>query len=224
VLPPEFGLPPENRLEDMPKGWPNVAREPEPFEEVEEADEPATEEWRSADEPEAEPEPELEPEPEAEPEPEIEDLSPFADSAPTPPVDEAMLRAALEAALGPMSAPPEETEESADDMLGNSPVFRAQGKPIKRRSAAPPTPHAPSPVVSAAAAAVLAMAAEVGSLGVPDGQRTRARSALLDLARHLEHHDLTWDVLREAVAFAMEYPAIGRRVLPLLLPYLEEAA
>jgi len=59
---------------------------------------------------------------------------------------------------------------------------------------------------------------------VPEGQRSSARSALLDLARHLEHHDLTWDVLREAVTFVMEYPAIGRRVLPLLLPYLEEAA
>jgi hypothetical protein len=129
----------------------------------------------------------------------------------------------------PAAEPAEEAEEDAsvidvaramDDFLRHSPVFSAKPRPVDRKKKQAPVPVFDSP----AALAVAALAADVGSLDVPEGQRAGARAALLDLARRIETHDLTWDDLRDAVQFAMEFPAIGRRVLPLLVPYLDQAA
>jgi len=72
--------------------------------------------------------------------------------------------------------------------------------------------------------AIAALALEVESLGVPDGHRSRARAVLLDLSRRLDAPNLSWDALREAMSFVMEFPALGRRMVPLLLPYLDRAA
>jgi hypothetical protein len=77
---------------------------------------------------------------------------------------------------------------------------------------------------SPVALAVAALASEVEALGVPDGQRARTRAALLDLSRRLDDPDLPWETLQEAMAFLMQNPELGRRVVPLLLPYLDRAA
>jgi hypothetical protein len=72
--------------------------------------------------------------------------------------------------------------------------------------------------------AIAALALEVESLGVPEGQRARVRAVLLDLSRRLDAPNLSWDVLREAMSSVMEFPVLGRRMVPLLLPYLDRAA
>ncbi len=136
--------------------------------------------------------------------------------------NESSLQFALESALEMDNASEDASEgNETEEFLGNSPVFRSKGRPVKRRQAAAP---APAQVHSAAGTAVLAIATEIAAMGVPEGHRPRARAALLDLAHHFDRHDLTWKAMREAVGFIMEYPAVARRVLPLLLPYLEDAA
>jgi hypothetical protein len=114
-------------------------------------------------------------------------------------------------------------EDATEEFLRTSPVLSPRARPSQPplEMASSPEPRAMS---SAAALAVSALAAEVDRLGVPDGHRARARAALLDLARQLNTRDVTWDALREAVNFVMEFPSLGRRVLPLLLPYLDIAA
>jgi len=79
-------------------------------------------------------------------------------------------------------------------------------------------------LVSYVARAFIGMAADVDELGVPDTHRERVRLALLDLAHHLDCGSLTWAILRDAITLVMHYPALGRQALPLLLPYLENAA
>lgn len=44
------------------------------------------------------------------------------------------------------------------------------------------------------------------------------------MAKHLEAGDLDWPLLRGAVTDAMQYPLLARRLLPVLLPWLERAA
>jgi len=72
--------------------------------------------------------------------------------------------------------------------------------------------------------AIAALALEVEAMGVPEGHRSRARAVLLDLSRRLDAPNLSWDALREAMTFVMEFPSLGRRMVPLLLPYLDRAA
>ena len=79
-------------------------------------------------------------------------------------------------------------------------------------------------LVSYVARAFIAMAGDVEELGVPEGHRDRVRLALLDLAHHLDCGSITWALMRDAVTLVMHYPALGRQALPLLLPYLENAA
>ena len=68
------------------------------------------------------------------------------------------------------------------------------------------------------------LAADLDRLNVPEGDRDLVRSTLLDLARRLESGDLPWAQLQEAVSVVMAFPDLGRRVLPVLLPYLHRAA
>jgi len=103
-----------------------------------------------------------------------------------------------------------------------------------RTPAEPIDPHGrsyePAPVgesrtlVSYVARAFIALAGDIEELGVPEGHRERVRLALLDLAHHLDCGSVTWDLMRDAVTLVMHYPALGRQALPLLLPYLENAA
>jgi len=79
-------------------------------------------------------------------------------------------------------------------------------------------------LVSYVARAFIGMAADLEELGVPEPHRERMRLALMDLAHHVDCGSLTWAIMRDAVTLVMHYPALGRQALPLLLPYLENAA
>ncbi len=112
-----------------------------------------------------------------------------------------------------------EAERAMDDFLRMSPVFSSHARPVERRLAG-----GVGSFSAPAALALAALAADLDAIDVPEGHRARARATLLDLARHMDVHDLSWEALRDGVTFAMEFPAIGRRVLPLLVPYLDQAA
>ena len=139
-----------------------------------------------------------------------------------PLIDEGTLQRALEAALHSFVQREPEPQPPAGDLLATSPVFEAKQRPATRR---------PSQInsgelmfKSSTATAVGAIADEVAAFGVPERYRAIARAAMLDLAGHLDRRDLTWQTLRESIHFVMEYPILARRILPLLLPYLDEAA
>jgi hypothetical protein len=75
-----------------------------------------------------------------------------------------------------------------------------------------------------AAREVLSMAGLVAELGVPAQRRAIVRAALIDLGRQMDSPPVHWSAIRQALSFMLDYPQIARRVLPLLMPYLEEAA
>jgi hypothetical protein len=102
------------------------------------------------------------------------------------------------------------------DFLSSSPVFAALDRLDRERGSAPR--------LSPSAFALAALASELADLGVPAIHRTHARNALGGLAQHIDRRDLTWDELRDAVGVVMEFPGLARRVLPLLVPFLDEAA
>jgi hypothetical protein len=128
----------------------------------------------------------------------------------------------LDQSSGPdAELPPEEMEELrsvTDEFLGSSPVFSVRGTAGASRSEAGRAELSPS------ALAIMAMAVEIEALGVPEGERPRVREALLDLARNLDTAHLSWRQLRLTIAVVMEYPTIARRVLPMILPFLDRAA
>jgi hypothetical protein len=134
-------------------------------------------------------------------------------------ISEGALQRALEAALHSFVQRESEAESMEPDLLSGSPVFNVKARPVKHRvGETEDTFRTPTAV------AVAAIATELATHNVPESQLVRTRTALLDLAVHLDHHDLNWQTLREAVVFIMEYPTVARRVLPLLLPFLEQAA
>src|SRR5205085_10377583 len=108
----------------------------------------------------------------------------------------------------------EAVREAMTDFLSSSPVFAAMSRISRDRDA--------GPRLSPLALAIAAVAAEADSLGVPESGREAVHGALETLANH--GHELTWDSLRHALAVVMEYPAVARRVLPLVLPLLDQAA
>jgi hypothetical protein len=142
----------------------------------------------------------------------------------------------------------DEPEEDFGDFLNASPVFQSANRARKagsRQAPASATEPAPVPadgpanepaektaaeqphlrtLESPGAIALSALAAEVERLGVPESKQERTRAALHDLAELLDAGELSWEGLRGAVDFAMEHPAVARRVLPLLIPYLDRAA
>ncbi|HEV2106468.1 MAG TPA: hypothetical protein VGU27_12145, partial [Candidatus Eisenbacteria bacterium] len=135
------------------------------------------------------------------PEPEPEQAA--ADDEPAAP-DEAALDA-------------EAFARAAEDFLTSSPVLGAKGRPVKRQSDG--TTYSEPDAV-----AVGSLAAELAKLDVPAGRRGVARAQLLDLAGRLDEGQLDWAALRDAVHFAMEYPELARRLVPILLPWLDRAA
>jgi hypothetical protein len=128
----------------------------------------------------------------------------------------AAARAVEEAARG---ANPAELDRIAEELLRATSSLSA----VPRRTGHDRRASARE-IQSAVATAIAALAFEVEAMGVPDGHRARARAVLLDLSRRLDAPNLPWGTLREAISFVMEFPALGRRVLPLLLPYLDRAA
>jgi hypothetical protein len=110
-------------------------------------------------------------------------------------------------------------ERLAEELLRATSAISSQPQ-----RAAPDRKTSPREVRSPIGLAIAALAMEVEALGVPDGHRARARAVLLDLSRQLDAPDLSWSALKDAVSFVMEFPALGRRMIPLLLPYLDRAA
>ncbi len=102
------------------------------------------------------------------------------------------------------------------DFLDSSPVFAAMDR-MERE-------HGDEPRLSPSAFALAALASELADLGVEASERGRVRDALNEMAKHIDRRDLTWDELRDAVGIVMEFRGVARRVLPLLLPFLDEAA
>jgi hypothetical protein len=119
----------------------------------------------------------------------------------------------------------EETSRMTAEFLMTSPVLSSLARPVQRRGAAGDKAET-SPAISGGpiAGQLMQLASEVESLGVPDGQRALTRATLVDLARLLETGDISWDTLRDAVQFLMQFPPLARRALPLLMPYLDIAA
>ena len=127
----------------------------------------------------------------------------------------------LDQSSGDEELPPAEMDELrsvTDEFLSSSPVFSVPGSSGASRSEANRAELSPS------ALAIMAMAVEIESLDVPEGERPRVREALLDLARNLDTAKLSWRQLRLTMAVVMEYPKIARRVLPMILPFLDRAA
>jgi hypothetical protein len=113
-----------------------------------------------------------------------------------------------------------EVSRATADFMRTSPVLGATGRKVQR---APQESHEHG-FVDPDAIAIVSMFEELDDLGVPKTRQSEARARLLDLARRIEADDLKWAALRKAVWFAMEYPEVARRLMPLLLPWIDRAA
>jgi hypothetical protein len=112
---------------------------------------------------------------------------------------------------------PEEFARAAEDFMNTSPVLGARPK---RASRPIETPGFGDPD----AISVASMLSDLDGMSVPNERQAEVRARLMDLARRLERGDLEWAALRKAVWFVMEYPELARRVMPLLLPWIDRAA
>ena len=110
--------------------------------------------------------------------------------------------------------------EAAETFLQTSPVLSARPAP---RSHAARVQEEPV-FVEPDAIAIASILDDLPTLGIPESRHPETRARLLDLAQRLENGDLEWHILRAAVWFAMEYPALACRVVPVLLPRMDRAA
>ncbi len=117
---------------------------------------------------------------------------------------------------------PEAFAQATEDFMRSSPVLGAKGRRVKRGYDEPASEGAG--FEDADAIAVASMVEDLGPLGVPVARQAETRARLLDLARRLESGELDWATLRKAVWFAMEYPEVARRLMPVLLPWIDRAA
>ena len=83
---------------------------------------------------------------------------------------------------------------------------------------------ADEPPVSEAAQDVYDLAVHVDDLGVSPQQRAIVRAALIDLGRQMDVPPVHWEALRETVSLAMDHPELARRLLPIVLPFFDQAA
>jgi len=111
----------------------------------------------------------------------------------------------------------EDRERATLDFMQNSPVFGVVGRPVQRRTDT-------TEFLDPDAVAVATLVADLGRFGVPEGMKASMAARLVDVAKRLEAGDLDWALLRAAVTDAMQYPELARRLLPVLLPWLERAA
>ena len=135
------------------------------------------------------------------------DLQPPPDSEPFDEAAEALEEAEDEPAMGADPA----------EMLRSSGWSSAREGSATSATTATPAITRRSPV----AAALQALASEVAELGVPEGKRAAARAALTDLARQIDERSADWHTLRDAFSLAMDYPPLARRLVPLLVPFLD---
>ncbi|MEQ1832973.1 MAG: hypothetical protein ABL977_07945 [Candidatus Eisenbacteria bacterium] len=146
------------------------------------------------------------------------------------------------AAPPPVSAPAPEPEH-AEEFDNDEAIAEAEGKPVDPEDFARATDEfmRSSPVLGAAprrgartqelpdfgdpdAIAVASMVQDLTRMEVPKERHAEVRARLLDLARRLERGELEWSALRKAVWFAMEHPELARRLMPVLLPWIDRAA
>jgi len=138
---------------------------------------------------------------------------------PPPP---AATESASDASPEPAATNPDSAEfaRATADFMRTSPVLGATGRKVQR------APHEAAEVgfSDPDAIAIVSMLDELTLMGVPTTRQSETRARLLDLARRMEADDLAWSVLRKAVWFAMEYPELARRLMPMLLPWIDRAA
>ena len=113
-----------------------------------------------------------------------------------------------------------ELSRATADFMRTSPVLGATGRKVQRG------PHESSEhgFSDPDAIAIASMFDELTAMGVPTSRQSEARARLLDLARRIEAEDLPWSALKKSVWFAMEYPEVARRLIPMLLPWIDRAA
>jgi hypothetical protein len=148
----------------------------------------------------------------------LESLVPESLRQPAPAAPEPV--AATEAPAAPAPDPALDADTfaaAADEFMRSSVVMSLTGKPVQRMSDA-------TSFMDPDAVAVAALASDVGRLGVSEGSRGSMRAMLFDLARNMDAGSLEWAMLRDAVAQAMESPELARRLLPVVLPWLDRAA
>jgi len=151
----------------------------------------------------------------------------FKPVAPVPVRDERTAHSAPPAAEPPAAyTPPAPTPGGRDpgrdlaaEFVLDSAVLQSQP-----RSAREPEVLFEHVTLSPAAQDIMDLAELVGELGVPARERAILRASLIDLARQMDTPSLQWDALRDTVAFAMQYPGVARRLMPLVMPYLDLAA
>jgi len=112
---------------------------------------------------------------------------------------------------------PDAFARATEDFMRTSPVMGARGRRVQR-------PSDDTGFNDPDAIAVSSMTQDLGRMGVPSGRHAETRARLSDLARRIERGELDWTSLRKAVWFAMEYPELARRLMPVLLPWIDRAA
>ncbi len=91
------------------------------------------------------------------------------------------------------------------------------GRPVQRRTDT-------TEFLDPDAVAIATFAVDLARLDVPEAMRVSLAARLIEVARHVETGELDWALLRALVTDAMQYPQLARRLLPVLLPWLERAA
>ena len=138
----------------------------------------------------------------------------------TPPVPEAQDEVEFEddaTDTPPAKVDSEAFARATEDFMHSSPVLGATGRRVQRGSD-------DLGFGDPDAIAVGSMVQDMARMGIPAERQPEVRARLLDLARRLERGELEWNALRKAVWFAMEYPELARRIMPVLLPWIDRAA
>ncbi len=144
--------------------------------------------------------------------------APVADEAPAPAIEQAPMASTEDTAESSEDGlDPEAFARATEAFLLTSPVLGSTGRPVQRVSDG-------TSFMDPDAVAVASLASEVGRLSVPEPQRASLRAHLMGLARQLETGELEWALLRESVTLSMEHPELARRLMPILLPWLDRAA
>lgn len=139
--------------------------------------------------------------------------------APPPPAEEPSWPVESQAppeAYAPQDEAAALEHDLASEFVTESPVLQSRARALREPDVSIATP----PDVRE----VLELAGLVEEFGVSPRESAIVRAALIDLARQMESPPVYWGALQETVGFAMHHPELARRVLPLVLPYLDRAA
>lgn len=146
-----------------------------------------------------------------------------APAATTPPPIAAPAPAAAPNATSP--APVMPAESAPVEPMASAPAVSAPSAPSLSVVPAPAeTAPAASPFTSGAAREIAVVAAALEFLDVPPARRRPLAAALFELAHAIEGVSPEWADLRRGVNVVMEHPAVARRILPHVLPFIDKAA